>query len=163
VDAGRLGGDEQLLADLPVGPSRRHQLKDLQLPPGQAKRVGHRRRLLLGRRRLGGCLEPDPATPGQQLDFALQRRRSEPSGRLVRGPQHLFDPGAWRPGGEQCLGLPEARTGGGVGPAEPLPAGRGRRPGGRIRTAVQAGVLRAALELHRGRLRAAVGRITAGL
>jgi hypothetical protein len=38
VDAGGLGGDEQLLADLPVGPALGDQGEHLSLPPGEIKR-----------------------------------------------------------------------------------------------------------------------------
>jgi hypothetical protein len=49
VDAGRLGSDEQLLADLPVGPALGDQCEHLNLSPCQAKRGGRGWRGLGGR------------------------------------------------------------------------------------------------------------------
>jgi hypothetical protein len=65
VDAGGLGGDEQRLADLPVGPSLGNQRKHLNLSPGQAKRSGRRRRRLRFRSRVDRFLEAEAAALGK--------------------------------------------------------------------------------------------------
>jgi hypothetical protein len=57
METGGLGGNEQRLADLPVGPALGDQGEHLSLPPGETKRCRW------GGRRLG-CRDRRPAVPG---------------------------------------------------------------------------------------------------
>jgi hypothetical protein len=75
VDAGGLGGNEQRLADLPVGPTLGDQREHLHLSSGQAKRC-RRGGCCLGCRDRGGRLvQAQAAATGEQLDLAAQRPR----------------------------------------------------------------------------------------
>ena len=70
VDAGRLGGDEQFLADLPVGAALGDQGEHLGLPAGQAKRGGQRRCLRTANCWVGWRLQLDATALGKQLELA---------------------------------------------------------------------------------------------
>jgi hypothetical protein len=83
-------GDEQGLADLPVGPPLGDQGEHLKLSPCQAKR-SRRRSGHLGRcRRVNPLFQMEAAALGEQLDLTPQRRRSERDRRVVGGMECCF-------------------------------------------------------------------------
>jgi hypothetical protein len=128
VDAGGLGGDEQRLADLPVGPALGDQCEDLNLSLSQAKRGSRRRRLLGRRRHVLRFFEAEAATLDEQLDLAPQRSRPERDCRLVGRPERGLGLLAGRASGKERLGLSETCVGGVEGVLQPLPGGRCRPP-----------------------------------
>ena len=90
VEAGRLLGDEQRLADLPVRPPLGDEGEDLGLARGKAKRFGLRMGCLGFGGGMGRLCELQAAALGEPLGLAPQRRRSQPDGGLVGGPDRLF-------------------------------------------------------------------------
>ena len=106
VEAGRLLGDEQRLADLPVGPALGQQHKHLGLAARQAQgshgggRCG----------RLGGVrmvLQAQAAALGEQLDLLLQRRSPERNRRLVSWAKYGLGLLVVWPAGQECFGVSE--------------------------------------------------------
>jgi hypothetical protein len=69
VDAGGLGGDEQRLADLPVGPPLGNQGEYLGLTLCETERGGRRWRRLRFRRRVDRFFEAQAPALGKQLDL----------------------------------------------------------------------------------------------
>jgi hypothetical protein len=132
VHAGRLGADEQGVADLAVTAALGHQGQHLELAGGQAelgpgRRLGRRGRPVPVRGRPvrpggGGGVraQVDSAEPGQPFHLAAQGPGPQGHGHLVGPAKQVGGLGAVAPAGQQGPGGP---------PAGPRPAGRGgRRP-----------------------------------
>jgi hypothetical protein len=94
MDAGRLGGDEQLLTDLPVGPTGGNQRQDLGLPTGSTPARWPPR--APSARPLPGRLA-SPTVCGRGASNSSSRRSgrcAQPDGDIVGRAQRLFDSGS---------------------------------------------------------------------
>jgi hypothetical protein len=127
VDASCLGGNEQGLTDLPVGPALGDQGEDLGLTLGEAERGSRRGRRCWCRSGVDRFFQAEAAALGKQLDLAAERSCTEHDRCLMCAAEDLLGPGSRRAAGQERLGLPEAGVGRLEGPFQPLPS-RGRRP-----------------------------------
>src|SRR4029450_3443558 len=110
--AGGLGGNEQRLADLPVGPALGDQCQHLNLTLGEAERGGWRGRRRWCRSSADRFFQVEAATLGKQFNLAAERSCPEADRRLMGAAEDLLGPGSRRAAGHQRLGLPEAGVGG---------------------------------------------------